>query len=133
MTNHLKWGKIKRTHPVQPDHLWNIFCWWNFNDHHSVLICGQARKLIEIMDLIKLIKLGISELLATATLIFICCLGCVKTELYTPTLMTIVFILCLDVILVLNIFIKISGAHINPAITVAAFVYKLVDLPVRKN
>jgi aquaporin related protein len=84
------------------------------------------------MDKIKLLKLGLSEMLATAMLLFICCLGCVKSEFYTPTLFTIVFIVSLDVILVLNIFIKISGAHINPAITVAAFVYKLVDFKVRK-
>lgn len=83
------------------------------------------------MECKKLLKLGLSEVLATAMLLFICCLGCVKTEFYTPTLMTIVFIVSLDVILVLNIFIKVSGAHINPAITLAAFVYKLVDLPVR--
>lgn len=72
-------------------------------------------------------------MMATALLLFVCCLGCVKTEFYTPTLFSIVFIVSLDIILVLNIFIKISGAHINPAITVAAFVFKLVDLPVRKK
>lgn len=84
------------------------------------------------MEYKKLIKLSISEILATAMLLFICCLGCVKTDFYTPTLISIVFIVSLDVILVLNIFIKISGAHINPAITLAAFVYKLVDFKVRK-
>lgn len=83
--------------------------------------------------IIQLLILGLSETIATAMLVFLGCMGCVDfSEIGgpTPNHLTIVLGFGLVVMLIINIFGMVSGAHLNPAVTLAAYVYKLVDAPV---
>lgn len=72
-----------------------------------------------------------AEILATATLVFLGCLGCVDNfPGFHPTHLTICLCFGLAVMMSLNIFGCVSGAHINPIVTLAGLFYKLVDVPV---
>lgn len=83
--------------------------------------------------IVQLLLVGLSETIATALLIFLGCMGCFNFKSLggpEPTHFTIVLGFGLVVMLIINIFGMVSGAHLNPAVTLAAFVYKLVDIPV---
>lgn len=81
--------------------------------------------------LLNVLTLGLSETIATAMLLFFGCMGCVELENGPkPNHLTIVLGFGLVVMLIVNIFGMISGAHLNPAVTLAAYIYKLVDIPV---
>lgn len=83
---------------------------------------------------LQLLTLFLAETIATAMLVFLGCMGCVNLSSLgapAPTFLTIVLGFGLAVMLIINIFGMISGAHLNPAVTLAAYVYKLVDIPVR--
>lgn len=86
--------------------------------------------------IVQLLILGLSETIATAMLLFLGCMGCVNLSPIggpTPNHLTIVLGFGLIVMLIINIFGMVSGAHLNPAVTLSAFVYKLVDAPVRTH
>ena len=72
----------------------------------------------------------LSEVLSTGLLVFILCMGCVDGFDHKPTHLSICLGAGFAVMLCLNIFGMVSGAHMNPAITLAAFVYKRVNFPV---
>jgi aquaporin related protein len=81
--------------------------------------------------ILKLISVFFAELLGTAILLFIGCLGCVdRFENFHPTHLTITLGFGFAVMIALNVFGCVSGAHINPAVTLTAVIYKLVDIPV---
>lgn len=84
--------------------------------------------------ILQLLTVGLSETIATAMLLFLGCMGCVDLSGGTspPSHLNIILGFGLVVMLIVNIFGMVSGAHLNPAVTVASFVYKLVDIPVRK-
>ena len=78
---------------------------------------------------ITLITFFFSELLGTATLVFVGCLGCVDNYPgFEPTHLTICLMFGFAVMMALNIFMCVSGAHINPIISMAALFYKLLDV-----
>ncbi|XP_055316509.1 aquaporin AQPAn.G-like [Sitodiplosis mosellana] len=68
----------------------------------------------------------LSELLGTALLVFLGCSSCLN---WTGTADTLQIVLSFGfaVLICVQIFGAVSGAHINPSVTVAALVYKLID------
>lgn len=83
--------------------------------------------------ILQLLTVGISETIATAMLIFLGCMGCADLSggASPPSHLSIILGFGLVVMLIVNIFGMVSGAHLNPAVTIAAYIYKLVDIPVR--
>lgn len=72
-----------------------------------------------------------SELLGTALLLFIGCMGCVDGGGYKPTHLSICIGFGLAIMLIINIFGVVSGAHLNPVVSLAALVYKNISVTVR--
>ncbi|XP_008550663.1 aquaporin AQPAe.a isoform X1 [Microplitis demolitor] len=73
-------------------------------------------------------KSGLAELIGTAMLVFLGCMGCVGSLGVQPSLLQISFAFGLVVMLVIQSIGHISGAHINPAITVGAVVMGKMSL-----
>ncbi|GAB0087910.1 aquaporin [Sergentomyia squamirostris] len=69
----------------------------------------------------------LAELLGTGMLVFLGCSGCILGWGVVPTRFMICFNFGLAVMLIVNVFGHISGAHLNPAVTIAATIYKLVN------
>jgi len=68
----------------------------------------------------------LSETIATGLLVFIGCMGCVDGLGHTPTHLSICLAFGFAVMLCLNVFGMVSGCHMNPAITLAAFIYRRI-------
>lgn len=94
-------------------------------------------KIISLITVMKqahldLLTLFLAEVLGTGLLLFLGCGGCIDSWFDTPTShLTKCLNFGLVVMLIINIFGCVSGAHLNPAVTVAAVVYKL--LPIKVN
>lgn len=71
----------------------------------------------------------LAEFIGTALLLFLGCSGCVNWFGSPPSLLLVALNFGLVVMIVIQIFGCVSGAHINPAITVAAFMMKHISLP----
>ena len=83
--------------------------------------------------ILDILTVAVAETIGTAILVFLGCMGCVDLGLgdaLKPSHLSICIGFGLTVMLIINIFGMVSGAHLNPAVTLAAFVYKLVDIPV---
>ena len=80
--------------------------------------------------ILQLLTLCLAECIATSMLLFFGCMGCVNFGVHEPNHLTIILGFGLIVMLIVNIFGMVSGAHLNPAVTLAAYIYKLVDIPV---
>lgn len=77
-----------------------------------------------------LLTIFLAETIGTALLVFLGCMGCISGYGFKPTHLTICLGFGLAVMLIINIFGMVSGAHLNPAVTLAAVVYKLVPISV---
>lgn len=64
-----------------------------------------------------------AEFVGTATFIFIACMGCVTTPLFTNSHFELSLNFGLAIMIAIQSFGSISGAHLNPAITLAAVIY----------
>ncbi|KAM8711734.1 hypothetical protein ACLKA7_012273 [Drosophila subpalustris] len=64
-----------------------------------------------------------AELVGTATFIFVACMGCVTTPLFFNSHFELSLNFGLAIMIAIQSFGSISGAHLNPAITLAAFIY----------
>lgn len=73
----------------------------------------------------------VAEVLGTAILMFCGCMGCLTwktTDEPSPYIGGISF--GLTVMILIQVYGHISGAHFNPAVTLAAVVYRLISIPV---
>lgn len=81
--------------------------------------------------LIQWMVLFFAELAGTAILLFIGCMGCVDNfEHFHPTHLTICLGFGFAVMIAINTYGCVSGAHINPCVTITALIYKAMDIPV---
>jgi aquaporin related protein len=72
----------------------------------------------------------LGELIATTLLIFFGCMGCIGfTEAGPPPLYITAINVGLTVMFVIQMFGCVSGAHINPCVTIAAVIYRLMPVP----
>lgn len=74
-----------------------------------------------------IISILLAELFGTALLVMLGCMGCVAGIGHVPSHFEICLNFGLVVMLVVQIFGCVSGSHINPAVTAAAWVYQLVS------
>lgn len=79
--------------------------------------------------ILRILILSIAETMGTAILIFLACMGCVDLgiEGIKPTHLSITLGVGLTLMMVVNIYGCVSGAHVNPAVTLAAYVCKMID------
>ncbi|XP_031636945.1 aquaporin AQPcic-like [Contarinia nasturtii] len=68
----------------------------------------------------------LSELLGTALLVFFGCAGCIQWD--GENFLQVVLTFGFAVLICVQIFGCVSGSHINPAVTLAAVVYKLISV-----
>ncbi|KAJ8684017.1 hypothetical protein QAD02_019809, partial [Eretmocerus hayati] len=77
----------------------------------------------------ELCKIALAEVLGTAVLLFLGCMGCVGGLGMEPTHLQATFNFGLTVLIVIQCFGHISEAHINPAVTVGAVVLGKKTIP----
>lgn len=81
------------------------------------------------MSTVDAITKFVAEIIATALLMFTGCMGCLTWGKDLPPFFGALSF-GLTVMILIQCFGCISGSHMNPAITVAAFIFKLISLPV---
>lgn len=77
-------------------------------------------------EIVEKLSIFLAELIGTGLLVFLGCMGCIAWPGNTHLQMTINF--GLVVMMIIQVFGCVSGAHLNPAITAAAFVYKILSI-----
>ncbi|XP_036330552.1 aquaporin AQPAe.a-like isoform X2 [Rhagoletis pomonella] len=70
----------------------------------------------------------LAELIGTALLVFLGCMGCVKNDSYENNHFQMTFNFGLVVMIIIQCFGCVSGAHLNPAVTLAAYIYNMTSL-----
>lgn len=76
-----------------------------------------------------LISCFIAEFIGTGLLVCLGCMGCIVTDTIPNTHLQMVIAFGLVVMALIEIFGCVSGGHFNPSVTIAAYVYKLITLP----
>ncbi|XP_031636912.1 aquaporin AQPAn.G-like [Contarinia nasturtii] len=74
------------------------------------------------------VSMFLAELLGTAMLIFLGCMGCLSWNGQAPSSLQSSFTFGMVVMLIIQSFGCVSGAHLNPAVTLAALVYDMIDI-----
>lgn len=77
-----------------------------------------------------LLTVFLAECIGTGLLLFIGCLGALETSQGPPTQLSGSLGFGLAVMIIINIFGMVSGAHLNPAVTLGAYIYKFLNIPV---
>nr|BAF62091.1 aquaporin [Polypedilum vanderplanki] len=81
-------------------------------------------------ELSEILTVACAETIGTAMLVFFGCMGCIELGgSWKPNHLSVCIGFGLTVMLIVNIFGVVSGSHLNPAVTLAAYVYKLVNIP----
>ena len=76
------------------------------------------------------ISVFLAELIGTGLLVMLGCMGCVSGLGHTPSHFELCINFGLIVMIIVQIFGCVSGSHLNPAVTAAAWVYELVSTKV---
>ncbi|XP_023307376.2 aquaporin AQPAe.a-like [Lucilia cuprina] len=76
-----------------------------------------------------LIKLFFSEFIATGFLMFAACMGAWESTIFPNTNFQISINIALIVMIVVQCFGHVSGGHVNPTVTVAAFINGVISFP----
>lgn len=79
---------------------------------------------------LELLIVFLAECIGTGLLLFIGCLGAVETTHGPPSHLSTSLGFGLAVMIIINIFGMVSGAHLNPVVTLGAYIYELVSIPV---
>ncbi|KAH8300328.1 hypothetical protein KR044_012947, partial [Drosophila immigrans] len=86
-------------------------------------------KIMDLKNVVRNACIVLAEMIATAILLYLGCMGCVST----PSLMNNNLQLCLCfgfvVFICIQCFGCVSGAHINPSVTLAFYIYQGISLP----
>jgi aquaporin related protein len=91
----------------------------------------EVREMVSEKVLLR-ITVFLGEFLASAFLMFVGCLGSVDNSPYfIPSGVSICLTWGIAVMIGINSFGVVSGGFMTPIITLAAFVHKVIDLPVR--
>ncbi|XP_055850381.1 aquaporin AQPAn.G-like isoform X2 [Episyrphus balteatus] len=78
------------------------------------------------LSVVDKITVFLGELISTGLLIFLGCMGCIKTDIFPNNHLQLTFNFGLVIMILIQSFGCVSGAHMNPAVTLAAVIYKLV-------
>uniref|UniRef100_A0A182J224 Aquaporin n=1 Tax=Anopheles atroparvus TaxID=41427 RepID=A0A182J224_ANOAO len=73
------------------------------------------------------ISVFLAELIGTGLLVMLGCMGCVSGIGHTPSHFELAINFGLIVMIIVQVFGCVSGSHLNPAVTAAAWVYELVS------
>lgn len=79
------------------------------------------------------IAMFLAELLGTALLLFLGCSGCLPWGGQAPSSLQSSLCFGMVVMLIIQMFGCVSGAHLNPAVTLAAIVYDMISIQVRSR
>lgn len=77
------------------------------------------------------VAMFLAELIGTAMLIFLGCMGCLSWNGQPPSSIQSSFTFGMVVMLIIQTFGCVSGAHLNPVVTLAAIVYDMISVQVR--
>lgn len=75
------------------------------------------------------IAIFLGELLGTALLLFLGCMGCISWG-KEPNNLQIVLSFGMVVMIIIQIFGCVSGAHLNPVVSIAAVIYGIINYQV---
>lgn len=95
----------------------------------EILFLGDSIKINMTSKVSDTVAIFLGELLGTALLLFLGCMGCIQwgNELNS---LQVVLSFGLVVMLIIQIFGCVSGAHLNPAVSIAAVVYGIINFKV---
>ncbi|XP_016947348.1 aquaporin isoform X1 [Drosophila biarmipes] len=75
------------------------------------------------------ISIVLAEMIATAMLMFLGCMGCVQNSVFTNSNFQSAVNFGFVVLICIQCFGCVCGAHLNPAVTLATYVYNMISLP----